>query len=207
MVERIRITGNQILAKNASDQVIFDSNNCLMKVGGGSVYLDGYKKIPVAYGGPLGVGNAEIAGGFLVWSAGLFGNQPQTVERWVPRFTGFYMEFSHYTSYITVHRYFLTPYTQTTLNGQVIAYNRWVGVCGSGVTGELMVRIYPEVSWQTSTFPAGYLSVPWSNYAAFTYTDNGALYQGEFGSVSSFQFGFDFFCDADPRALSYSRTP
>lgn len=178
-----------------------------MKVGGGSVYLDGYKKTPVAYGGPSGVGNAANSGAFLIWSASLFGNQTQTVERWIPRLTNAFIESSHYTSYITPQRYLVTPYSQTTVSGHTIATSRWVGVCGIGVLGERMVRFAPEISWQVVSVDAGYISIPWSNYVNFTYTDNGALYQSEFGPVPSFQFGFDLFGDAAPRAASYSRTP
>jgi hypothetical protein len=209
LVERIRITPTQMITRDASNNVLFDSNVLFVKQGGGSIYLEGYKNFPVAYGGDFvsGIRYSPVAGGFLVWSANLFGRTPMNAERWIPRPTQLDIVTAPYLAYLTIHRYFVSPYFQTTISGTTIGNVRWVGACGYDFIGNPSVYLYPEFSFTTGTFYAGYWIIPWSNYVNFTYTDNGALYQAEYGSVPSFKFAFDLYISATSRAASYSGTP
>ena len=208
MVERIRISPTQMLTRDASNNVIFDSNDLLVKQGGGTIYLDGYKNVPVAYGGTAanGVNYSQYAGGFLVYSASLFGQTPATLSRWIPRPTGLDCVAAPYFAGLTMQRHFYSPFFQTTINNQQVGNVRWVGNCGYNPFGNPFVFLYPEYSWITNSFNAGLWVIPWSNSVSFTYTDNNAPYLGEYGSVSTFIFTFDLYIIAAPRAASYSGT-
>lgn len=206
MVERVKITPSQIVTRNGSNQITFDSNTQFMKAGGGQVYVDGYQGFPVASGGvyqPLTV--RYDAANYVVFSTSLFGIEMNTIEGWTPRATMFTARnASTLQSSFTVERYIAKPFTTFTFDGQAAGTFRYVGLCGN-IFGTKYLFVAPaDFSFYYAEYPSSYLVFPYDVNAPATYLDTGAGYDGAYGAP---QMCCDIFTAATPRSVSYARTP